>query len=88
MGGIRIMNERIKQIANDAGFPEWCHRTVGFELEQFAELIVKECISCASEWNASADEHISTDSKDYWNGYRHGCDDAIVEMETRFGIEE
>jgi hypothetical protein len=39
------MNEKIKQLAIKAGFPEWSHKTVGFELEQFAELIIKECTS-------------------------------------------
>jgi hypothetical protein len=41
------MNEQIKQFAVKAGFPEWSHKTVGFELEQFAELIVFECIKIA-----------------------------------------
>jgi hypothetical protein len=39
------MNEQIKQLAVKAGFPEWSHKTVGFELEQFAELMVRECAS-------------------------------------------
>ena len=37
------MNERIKELAEQAGFPEWSEKTIGFELEKFAELIVKEC---------------------------------------------
>ena len=37
------MNERIKELAIKAGFPEWSNHAIEFELEQFAELIVKEC---------------------------------------------
>ena len=36
------MNERIKELAEQAGFPEWSEKTIGFELEKFAELIVTE----------------------------------------------
>ena len=38
------MNERIKELAVKSGFPEWSNNTIGFELEQFAELIIQECI--------------------------------------------
>jgi hypothetical protein len=44
------MNERIKELAEKAGFPEWTDKTIGFELEKFAELIVDECLShCEDE---------------------------------------
>ncbi len=33
------MNKRIKQLANEAGFPEWSNHAIEFELEQFAKLI-------------------------------------------------
>ena len=36
------MDERIKALAKQAGFPEWSEKTIGFELEKFAELIVTE----------------------------------------------
>ena len=41
------MNERIRQLAEQAGFPEWSQKTIGFELEKFAELIVRECAEIA-----------------------------------------
>ena len=41
------MNERIKELAEQAGFPEWTQKTIGFELEKFAELIVRECAEIA-----------------------------------------
>jgi hypothetical protein len=42
-----MMNERIKQLAEDAGYPDY--NGLGLELhslrvEKFAELLVKECI--------------------------------------------
>ena len=37
------MNEIIKELAIKAGFPEWSNHAIEFELEQFAELIVREC---------------------------------------------
>ena len=42
-----MMNERIRQLAEQAGFPEWSQKTIGFELEKFAELIVRECAEIA-----------------------------------------
>ena len=38
------MNEHIKELAVKSGFPEWSNDTIGFEMEQFAKLIIKECI--------------------------------------------
>ena len=38
------MNKHIKELAVKSGFPEWSNTTIGFELEQFAELIIQECI--------------------------------------------
>mgnify|MGYP003346276095 CR=1 FL=1 len=37
------MNERIKELSIKAGFPEWSNHAIEFELEKFAELIVREC---------------------------------------------
>ena len=45
--GTKMMNERIRQLAEQAGFPEWSQKTIGFELEKFAELIVRECAEIA-----------------------------------------
>ena len=39
------MNERIKELSIKAGFPEWSNHAIEFELEQFAELIVAECMN-------------------------------------------
>ena len=38
------MNKRIKELSIKAGFPEWSNHAIEFELEKFAELMVRECI--------------------------------------------
>ena len=42
------MNERIKELSIKAGCPEWSNHAIEFELEQFAELIVRECADIAT----------------------------------------
>lgn len=37
------MNERIRELANEAGLPTYNPEGVPTKLEKFAELIVKEC---------------------------------------------
>jgi hypothetical protein len=43
------MNERIKQLSIEAGFPEWSNHAIEFELEQFADLIVWECMKICED---------------------------------------
>jgi hypothetical protein len=85
------MNERIQELFDQAKVE--CFKmgsktatTVGYdELEKFAQLVVRECIECTKEWR---DAVRAGSTRDYSRGYVHGCDDAIVEMKTRFGVEE
>ena len=37
------MNNRIQELILKAGFPEWSNKTIGFELETFAKMIIEEC---------------------------------------------
>jgi len=39
------MNERIRELAHEAGLPTYNPEGVPTKLEKFAELIVKECVS-------------------------------------------
>ena len=39
------MNERIKELAHEAGLPTYNPEGIPTKLEKFAELIVRECIS-------------------------------------------
>jgi hypothetical protein len=41
------MNERIKQLAHEAGLPTYNPEGIPTKLEKFAELIVRECIDTA-----------------------------------------
>ena len=49
------MNERIKQLSIEAGFPEWSNHAIEFELEKFAELIVQECADVCQNFGESGD---------------------------------
>ena len=71
------MNKRIKELVEQAGFPEWSQKTIGFELEKFAELIIKECVSIAKMTEPS-------DSDDY----RSGRYWAGVDIKKHFGVEQ
>jgi hypothetical protein len=42
------MNERIRELAEQAGFPEWANHAIEFELEQFAESLINECADIAT----------------------------------------
>jgi len=54
------MNERIKQLANEAGFPEWSNHAIEFELEQFAELMTNEFIGILLSEIAIVEHYRST----------------------------
>ena len=41
------MNERIRELANEAGLPTYNPDGIPTKLEKFAELIVKECAAYA-----------------------------------------
>ena len=85
------MNERIKQIllqvvpmaGEDGEYLPSLHTPE--DIERFTQLIVEECINCTKEWRDAI--RVGSDH-DYSRGYVHGCDDAIVEMKTRFGVSE
>jgi hypothetical protein len=43
------MNERLKELAHDAGLPTYNPSGIPTKLEKFAELIVQECIKVSLE---------------------------------------
>ena len=77
------MNERIKQLAEQAGY-SWHNQFSGpilssNAIEKFAELIVRECVGiCECEWNGDADTFAASEAY-------NECADAIKE---HFGVEE
>jgi len=83
------MNERIKQLAEQAGLefdndlalePEPIYYTTQKDLEKFAELIVRECIGCC--------EQVISDpvpkSVDTW---LNGGSQCIDQIKQHFGVE-
>jgi hypothetical protein len=70
-----MMNERIKQLSIQAGFPEWSNHAIEFELEQFAELMVNECYQKLVDMDQQV--------KASHNYYKH----AAIQIKLHFGIE-
>ena len=73
------MNERIKELSIKAGFPEWSNHAIEFELEKFAELIVKECAKVCDDLDIDDWGDKSFDDGTYY------CSRAIKQ---HFGVEE
>ena len=70
------MNERIRQLAEQSGFrsnPDIYDRNQSFDIEKFAESIVRECI-----------EQVITGP----NGPAHYAVEAALRLKKHFGVEE
>ena len=52
------MNERIKQLAHEAGLPTYNPEGIPTKLEKFAELIVRECADVGSKFSMAHPEDI------------------------------
>jgi hypothetical protein len=75
------MNERIEQLADEAGADIWGDQVMAsrhFDIEKFAELIVREC---ANQCDLLLDHRISSE----WSRGTHDCSRAI---KKHFGVEE
>jgi len=72
------MNERIKQLAEQAEFSEKDLHIQGDNFQKFAELIVREC---ANQCDLLLDHRISSE----WSRGTHDCSRAI---KKHFGVEE
>ena len=83
------MNERIKQLWLDGAQSLWPRPgkcTAGeydYNLEKFAELIVKKCLDIASEIRGEP----ATDTH-YVIGYDRACEKMISGIKEHFGVEE
>ena len=73
------MNERIRELAREAGLPTYNPEGIPTKLEKFAELIVRECIGCC--------EQVISDpvpkSVDTW---LNGGEQCIQEIKEHFGL--
>ena len=76
------MNERIRELAEQAGFPEWTQKTIGFELEKFAELIVRECMEQVEQ--AKNSPFVSLDDAKRMS---HFVDVTTKKITKHFGVE-
>ena len=86
------MNERIKLLAEQAGFMEaWFSESgdfCGHEIKKFAELIVQECMNQVREQYLPVleDEVMMKDT--HWGGYVQCGVDSYVAIKEHFGVEE
>jgi hypothetical protein len=75
------MNERIEQLADQAGADIWGDQVMAsrhFDIEKFAQLIVREC---ANHCDLLLDHKISSE----WSRGTHDCSRAIKQ---HFGVSE
>ena len=81
------MNERIRELAEQATVWKDANHGYTFDKEKFAELIVKECISIVDEQKECLHEE-----QQYWHdrdyGYALAVYDASKGIKQFFGVEE
>jgi len=89
------MNERIKELAEQAFFDESTSRPSTkmytfseHKMEKFAQLIVKECLNQVREQYLPVleDELMMKDT--HWDGYVQCGVDSYVAIKEHFGVEE
>ena len=85
------MNERIKELAEQAGYKHpdavgECEDYAYFDHEEFAELLIKECISIVEEQKECLHEE-----QQYWSdhdyGYEMAVNDASMGIKQFFGVK-
>jgi hypothetical protein len=84
------MNERLQNLAREAGYFEF-NKWDYFDINKFAELIVRECMKESME-EIVADEEIAQEKdpliREYLTGNNQGIVDAVVRFRNHFGVEE
>ena len=82
------MNERIKELAEQCGFrsnPNIYDRNQSFDIEKFAELIVRECLKVVIDGQYSDTECEGNSHRISYNNGRY-C--ASSDIKKHFGVEE
>ena len=69
-----IVNERIRELAHEAGLPTYNPEGIPTKLEKFAELIVRECMAMCKTGVGNAD---------YNTGRLH----CLENIKEHFGVE-
>ena len=72
------MNERIRELAADAGYPDYMTYGQDKVLERFAELIVEEC-RYVMDCNKGSDQNPA------WN---QALSETSLKIKEHFGVEE
>ena len=81
------MNQRIKELAEQAGIEEWwdsgneCREVLQEHLEKLAELIVRQCLGCCEQ---VISDPVPKDVDTWLNGGSQ----CIDEIKHHFGVEE
>jgi len=81
------MNERIKELILESGFPVFGKMYVvsdGEELNKFSQLIVKECVQICKTVGS---DQVSNASKDYQKGREMGTEVCCNMIKKHFGVE-
>ena len=73
------MNERIRELAHEAGLSTYNPDGIPTKLEKFAELIVRECIGCCEQVISDP----VPESVDTW---LNGGSQCIQEIKEHFGL--
>jgi|APFre7841882793_1041355.scaffolds.fasta_scaffold04407_2 hypothetical protein len=73
------MNERINQLALQAGYPDRLTYGTDLVMEKFAELIIKECMGCAT-WVGKVNENPVEPI--------HTAHAVNLRIKKHFGVEE
>ena len=79
------MNERIKQLADEATVWKDANHGYTFDKEKFAELIVQECMEVVIDGQYSDTECEGNSHRISYNNGRYG---ASSDIKKHFGIEE
>jgi hypothetical protein len=86
-----LMNRQLKEIAEQAGYPDYMTYGQDLVLERFAELIVRECMKESMDEIVS-DENIAQEKdpliQEYLKGNNQGIVDAVVRFRNHFGVTE
>ena len=86
------MNERIRELAIEAGAGEWGDSVVPamMDTQKFAELIILECVNVALEQKKRVeDQEVFNPHDEFWNRARIQQSQCIVaKINEHFAVEE
>ena len=81
------MNERIRELAREAGLPTYNPEGIPTKLEKFAELIIRECIRIGQETSKDIFK-MSKKEGDIFEYESHGAEQVVNNIKEHFGVEK